>query len=221
MQDIVNHWQLIPISFDCLYSGFLSKPEQVKIIKQVIKYLCNKNAVIIVDPVLGDNGELYKVYNEKMINSMKELCEHAHFITPNLTEACLLLNESFKSHPYSIKEIENMIKKLSSIYDCNVIITSVHFNSNIISSVSFDKINNKICYTHNDKVPGDFHGTGDIFSSIIVSALLHGNDLGTSIKIAGDYVYNSLMYSNKMLINPKFGVNFESHLSKLKDYLEP
>ncbi len=107
---IVNHWKSLGLNFDAIYTGFLGSFEQIDIIDQVFELLKTPQTLIIVDPVMADNGELYKIFPKDFPKGMKKLCQKADILIPNLTEAALLLDEPYKPGPYTKEYID--VKKL-------------------------------------------------------------------------------------------------------------
>ena len=95
MNNYKNVWKELNINFDCIYSGFLGSEKQIDIVLDFV--LDNKDSLIVIDPVMGDNGILYDTFTENMCNKMKELVSIASIVTPNLTEACILTGEEYKN----------------------------------------------------------------------------------------------------------------------------
>ena len=96
MRKIINEWKGLNLKFDAIYTGYLGSPEQIHIVSDFIDGFKQKDSLIVIDPVLGDNGRLYAGYNEKMIPLMRELIKHADVITPNLTELFYLMDKPYK-----------------------------------------------------------------------------------------------------------------------------
>ena len=105
MENILNHWKYIDRKADALVSGYLANIKQVELVKKTLKEYVNKDGLYILDPVMADNGKLYKGFPSTFPTYMKELVKLAHIIIPNITEACLLLNKEYKEH-FSIYEIK-------------------------------------------------------------------------------------------------------------------
>ena len=114
MKKIMTHWKSLNLRFDAIYSGFLGNAAQIDTVSTAIRDFPDMNAVIMVDPVMGDNGEIYKTYTPEMCAGMHRLCENAHIITPNLTEACLLAGIPYDPSPDEKKALE-ILEKVSAI----------------------------------------------------------------------------------------------------------
>ena len=111
---IKKHWVNENFTFQSIYTGYLGNIAQIEMVKDFIKTFKNEKNLIIVDPAMADNGQLYPGFDHKFVSKMKELCKLADIIVPNLTEACLLLDLPYKKN-YTQKEVESIIKKLSKI----------------------------------------------------------------------------------------------------------
>lgn len=124
MQPIIDHWEKMDVAFDAVYSGFLGSYKQIHIVQRLIDTFSKENQLVVVDPVLGDNGKMYGPFNKKMVSEMKSLIQKANIITPNLTEMFLLLEKPF--HPdVSEGEIKEWMLKLSDSGPGTVVVTSV------------------------------------------------------------------------------------------------
>lgn len=120
----IQQWKNLDIEFDGIYSGYLGSPRQVAIVEEFIQTFQHSEQLIVVDPVLGDNGNLYPALHSDMVTQMRRLIKYADVITPNLTEMFLLLDKPFC--PYlSIEELKSNLVLMSESYSDIVIVTSV------------------------------------------------------------------------------------------------
>jgi len=124
MQSIIDHWKKLDVIFDAVYSGFLGSYKQIRIVQRLIETFSKENQLVVVDPVLGDNGKLYAPFNQKMVSEMKSLIQKANVITPNLTEMFLLLGKPFQPDAGE-DEIKKWILQLSDAGPEIVVVTSV------------------------------------------------------------------------------------------------
>jgi len=135
-----ENWELNNLKFDCMYSGFLGSQKQIDIIIDILnKMKANNNTLAVVDPVMGDHGKVYKTYNQEMINKMSELVKHADIITPNLTEACILLNKEYTNEKLSIEKLKDFLKRLSDIGPRVVVLTGIHTSTDEHANFCYDK----------------------------------------------------------------------------------
>ncbi|EKN39497.1 pyridoxamine kinase, partial [Clostridium botulinum CFSAN001627] len=113
LQAYINHWKSLNLDFNCIYSGYLGSVHQINIISNFIKYFKKKDTLVVIDPVMGDDCELYSAIDYEMVHKMREFIKLAHVITPNYTEACYLLNKDCSKCKISEKEVKKMLISLS------------------------------------------------------------------------------------------------------------
>ena len=187
MQPILDHWKRLELKFDGIYSGFLGSPQQTKIVASMIHDFSTTETLVMVDPVLGDNGSLYGPFDQEMVNSMKELICEAKIITPNLTEACFLLDEPYNPL-LDLKTIKAYARRLAEKGPTTVIITSVADKGSDSAVVAFDAANDRFWKVACHYLPAEYPGTGDTFSSVICGALLQGDSLPIALDRAIHFV---------------------------------
>ena len=130
MPSIKDHWAKENIKFDAVYTGYLCSPAQVNNVISAIKYIKNEETLIVVDPVMGDNGYSYSGFLKSFPSYMLRLCQKADIITPNVTEACLMLSEEYSPPPYTKKYIESLLLKLSQICKGTIVLTGACLSEN-------------------------------------------------------------------------------------------
>ena len=211
MEQYSNTWKKLNLNIDTIYSGFLGSSSQIDIVRNFIK--SNPHAFVIVDPVLGDNGELYPIFNNDTCTKMKDLVIHSNLITPNITEACLLLNKDYKDN-FSEEEVITIAKKLSELGPSKVIITGI-IRDNMIYNLSYDKEEDKAFTYGLEYNKCSYSGTGDIFVSIICGLITNNYDLEFAVKTASDFIYKCVSYTSKYEDDRNQGVMFEMFLNDL------
>lgn len=212
IQPISNHWQSLNINFDALYSGFLGSFEQIDLVADLFTTFRSNDTIVMVDPVMADNGVLYSIYSPEMAKGMAKLCAQADIIVPNLTEAAFLLDEDYIGESYSQEYIETLLKKLSALGAKKVVLTGVSFEKDKLGAAAFNSDTGKVSYAFNEKIDGYFHGTGDVFSSALLSALLNDFPLEKAIQIAVDYTLKCIILTEKFGQEKRYGVCFEKAL---------
>lgn len=209
MRPFMKHWQSLGIKFDAIYTGFLGSFEQLEIVKEFFDTFRTKDNIILVDPVMADNGELYSIFNSHFAIGMRSLCQKADIIVPNLTEAALLLDEPYCPGPYSQAYIEDILKKLSQLGPKKVVLTGVYFKDDELGAATYDRTTDVKEYAFTTKIPGYYHGTGDIFASALLAAILNGFCLNKAAEIAVNFTANSIRRTYRAKTDYRFGVNFE------------
>jgi pyridoxine kinase len=212
---ISDHWQSLDLKFDALYSGFLGSFEQIDLMANLFDRFGREDTLIMVDPVMADNGVLYSIYSPEMAKGMAKLCAKANIIVPNLTEAAFVLNEEYKGENYTREEIETMLRKLAALGPKEVVLTGISFKHDKLGAAAYDSTTDKVSYAFNEKVDGYFHGTGDIFGSTLLSALLNDFSLEEAIQIAVDYTHQSIVLTVEAVQERRYGVCFERALPYL------
>ena len=217
---IVNHWKSLNVKFDSIYTGYLGSIAQVEIVKETIKQLADENTLVLVDPVMADFGSLYKNFDNSFPAEMLKICKTADVITPNITEACLLTNTPYISGPYTKEFVESLIEKLKSVCDKKIVLTGVYFDNEKLGVATYDNETKKINYCFTEKHEGVYHGTGDIFACVLLTALLNGKSLETAASIAQKITSEAIKATKEEKTDVRFGVRFESQLPKLIELLK-
>ena len=183
--DALKHYIAAGLDFDCIYSGFLASEEQVTHCLEVMDSF--KTALRVVDPVMGDNGKRYRTYNETLCRRMGELVAEADIITPNLTEASILLDSSYPLAPLTISEAKQYLVKLSQKGPKIVVITGAHLADGEVCNIGFDREHNAFWRVSYEMIPKNYPGTGDIFASILTGGILLGDSLPIAIERATQF----------------------------------
>jgi len=218
MQPISTHWKSLNICFDAIYTGFLGSFEQLDLVTKFFDTFGTKDNLILVDPVMADNGELYKIFSPEFALGMRKLCEKADIIVPNLTEAALLLGESYRPGPYSSAYIEDVLKKLSALGPQKIVLTGVFFNDEELGAAAYDAANGEITYSFEKRIPGYYHGTGDVFGSALLAAVMNDFPLNEAAAIAVSFTASAIRKTAQAGTDVRFGVNFEQTIPEfLKD----
>lgn len=217
---ITEHWKSLDLHFSSIYSGFLGSPEQVDIVSHFIDTFNSDNTLVYVDPVMADEGQLYSVFDDHMVDKMRELCQKADLLLPNITEACFLLRQPYQPGPYTRDYIEKLVRDLSAMGPEKVVLTGVYFDDEKLGAACYDRAEDKVEYAFSEKVPGQFHGTGDIFGSFCLAALLNGKSLLDSTQFAVDLTTACILRTVARETERREGVDFEGVLPKMMKRLE-
>ncbi len=229
MGEISAHWKSIGTDFDAIYSGFLGSYEQIDMLARFIKDFSLKNdgkkAFIAVDPVMGDDGELYSTYDNELMLGMSRLCYGADLITPNLTEACFLLSEKYPAHTPKKEEAMEMAgylsKRLTEEFGCKrAVITGIPAvgddRSGIMISAAIEDTG-ELCFHSVPLMPRSYPGTGDVFASVLLGEMLLQKDFKRSVAFASDFVCRITELSQHYRTPIRDGLVIEPYLSMLMD----
>lgn len=211
---IAKHWKQEKFNFDGIYTGYLGSIEQIDILKEFFKQFKTPDNFIFIDPVMADNGKLYAGFDANFVKEMKKLCKMSDIIVPNLTEASYMLEKEYKEI-YSEQEIKDILIELSNLGPKYVVLTGVSFKDNKLGVMSYNKETNEFFTYFKEKIPAKYHGTGDIFASTLVGAITNNNTLEEGLKIAVDYVWETINDTYKTNKKDAYGVNFETKIPYL------
>lgn len=214
---IVNHWQTLSLNFDSIYTGYLGSIKQLDIVTTLFQQLKGDKTLLFIDPVMGDNGHLYTHFSCDFPQQMARFCQHADIITPNITEALLMLNEPYREGPYQQDYIESILKRLAALGPKLVVLTGVYLidSASEIGVAAYDQKVERVIYQFATKIRGTYHGTGDIFASSLLAALLNDQPLTKALSIAIEFTVNSIKRTKEAGSDIRYGVNFEAGLSTL------
>ena len=213
---ICQVWKKENLVFDAIYTGYLGSAKQIGYVADIFDTTASENCIKVVDPAMADHGKLYPSFDMAFVEVMKDLCKKADFVLPNLTEACLLTGIPYSTE-YDRSFIDQLLEGLTAIGCKNVILTGVSYVPNKTGVVVL-KDGNYQYYEH-DKMGNNCHGTGDVYASTFVGALLRGKAPFEAAKIAADYTVDCIKETMK-LSNHWYGVAFEPVLGKLIDTLK-
>lgn len=206
---IENHWKKENFKFDAIYTGYLGSFEQLKIVSDFFDCFKDEKTLVVVDPAMADNGELYKGFTEKFAKSMACLCGKADVVLPNLTEACFMLGKEYIAAGYTKEYIKDILKELTEIGPRYAVLTGMSFEDSKLGVMCYDKEKDEFFEYYNEKVPVSFHGTGDIFASAFTGALMNDMSVCDALKVAVDYTLECIKKTVADENYNWYGVNFE------------
>lgn len=210
-----KQWKQLGLKFDALYSGFLGSYEQIQLVSDFFDAFRSDSGLVLVDPVMADNGKLYPTITPAMAEDMKKLCCKADLIVPNLTEAAFLLGETYREGPYDRAYIENIMRRLADLGPELVVLTGVWFHEGLLGAAGYNRSTGAVSYAFSPRVPGSYHGTGDVFASTLLAGLLNGMSLPNAMQLAADFTVGSIRRTKEAGTDVRFGVNFEAGLPGL------
>lgn len=205
-------WKNLNVNFDFIYSGFLGSKNQIEIVSNFIDE--NKDVKVLVDPILGDEGVLYPIFDMEMCEKIKNLVKKSYIITPNLTEALLLTNNSLENLNLDDEKIKEILIKLSNLGPKKVIITGI-IKENHVINFGYDKEKNEYFKVQKNYNKKSFSGTGDIFSSIVCALTVRGFDLKYTVEVASNFIYDVVSFTSKFDTDRNDGIMFEMFLNEL------
>ena len=215
---IKNHWKSENVEFDAIYTGYLGTEEEIETVKDLIKDFKTENNLIFVDPAMGDNGKLYPAFDEAYAKKNATLCGVADVIVPNITEACFMTDTEYKES-YDEAYIKDLLKRLAELGSKTVILTGVSLSEGKTGVMGLDTVKNEFFSYQNNKIDATYHGTGDVFSSVAVGALMNDLSFTDALKVAADYTADTIKVTLDNPKKPWYGVDFEATIPELVDTL--
>lgn len=212
MLPIAERWAREGFRFSALYSGFLGSAKQIDIVERIFDMLKREDTLIMVDPVMGDGGRLYRTYTEEMANGMARLCAKADIIVPNMTEAARLLGTEYREIPHDKQEIEDILRGLCAIGAKRAVLTGVSFDGEAVGCASYDSEAGEYSFCFLPRIEGSFHGTGDLFASALLGGLLNGKALSEACLLATEFTHRCIKTTAERAADRRFGAKFEEHL---------
>lgn len=216
MRDCFAHWKALNLRFDAVYSGFLNAPQQIELIVKFLQDSRQTGQMVVIDPVLGDHGKLYGVTHPEMVAGMRGYIRYGDLLTPNLTEAALLLNEPYPS-TLREDELRSWLVRLSDYGPNMVIITSVPDGDTLdrMAVIAYQQDRQQFWKVGYDVLPANFPGTGDLFTSVVVGRLLHDDTLPEAMTRAVQFVSQAIQVTLAQGSPVKEGVLLEAVLADL------
>lgn len=214
IRPISAHWKSLNLKIDAVYTGYLGSFEQLTLVSELIRDFRRPDSVVLVDPVMADNGKLYPLFTMDFVAGMRKLCGIADIIVPNLTEAALMLGEEYRES-YDRAYIETTLKKLAAIGPRKVVLSGVSFEPNKLGAAAYDSATDTISYYFAERVDGYYHGTGDVFGSALLAAVMNGFSLSDSIRVAVEYTVGAIRRTKAAGTDIRYGVDFENEIPNL------
>lgn len=202
---ILAHWRSLSLTFDCIYSGYLGSIEQIELVSEIRREFLKKGGKFIVDPVMGDDGKLYRGFTAEYVEKMRALCKQADFILPNMTEACYL---SDLPYPLTTQTANEAICKLRQLCPSPILTGITQANKIYVYFANGGEIHS----VSHENVEGFFCGAGDVFASAFVGCLARNKSVSESVRLASDFVTAAIRRSETEVPDKKFGLNFEAEI---------
>ena len=212
---VAAHWKSLGLEFQAVYSGFLGSERQIAIVEDFLREFRGADTAAVIDPVMGDHGEVYQTYTPAMCAGMARLAELADVITPNLTEAALLLGVPYDALPAGEAGCREVVERLSLAGRRSVVLTGASTAPELTGAMCFDAKTGRTEAVQTRRVPQEFHGTGDVFASVLTGALVQGASLPDAVRQAVDFVRACAERTAKAGIPMREGVEFEPLLGLL------
>ena len=213
MGRIAEHWAAMDLQFDAIYSGFLGSADQVDTVARFFDTFKKSDTAVIVDPVMGDHGTAYRTCTPELCRGMRVLAENSDVITPNLTEAALLLDRPYEEIRQS--DAYEVVRRLSLGGRRSVVLTGYSSESGQTGALCFDRDSGESKAVQTPREPQDFSGTGDLFARVLAGGVARGVPLFQAAQAAADFVRDCIARTLAEGLTEQDGVDFEPLLGQL------
>jgi pyridoxine kinase len=220
VEPITAHWKSLDVRTDAIYTGYLGSERQQQLIAQLFSDFRGSDTLILVDPAMADQGKLYPAFDERFALGMRDLCAQADIIAPNITEASLMLEKPYPGEDYDQAWIEQTLRELADLGPAQVVLTGVSFTPESLGAAAFNRTTGSVDYYFTERIAGYYHGTGDIYSSALLAALLNDKPLAEAIRVACEFTVGAIRRTHDAQTDPKYGVDFEHELGHLIELLK-
>lgn len=212
MLPMARHWHSLGLHFDVIYCGYLGSERQIEIVLEILRLLKSDDTVVLVDPVMGDFGRLYTHFASDFPKKLRPLCERADIIVPNITEACLLTDMPY-SENHGRECAERLIAGLEKICCSDIVLTGVGENDRLGAACLSKSGGLSFCFA--EKTPGVYHGSGDVFCSVMCGSLMRGDDLRAAVSAAVKFTAAAIKRTCAEGIDTRYGLIFEPELWRI------
>lgn len=224
MEYFRQEWEKMQVQFDGIYTGFVAGEAQIRHIFRFLDTFYGENTFLLVDPVMGDEGQVYKLFTPRLLQRMKELAMQADVLTPNLTELCLLAGADYgklgglKGEKELSEAAGDLAESLMESGPETVVVTGIRFEDaksgkRMIGNLAVDKSGRRMSAF--PYIGGSFSGTGDLFASVIAGGIARGEDIFRIMDLAGNFIERAMKDSMAERADRNDGTNFEKYLGML------
>ena len=213
MRRISAHWSQLSLHFQAIYTGFLGSAPQINLVEDFLRRFHAPDTLLVMDPVMGDHGTPYKTCTPALRQGLRELVAQADVITPNLTEAAILLDIPY--HESQTADASELVRALSLQGQRSVVLTGYAAAPGQVGALCYDRDARQVEAVQTARVPQDFPGTGDLFASVLTGALTRGAPLLQAARTAVDFVGSCVARSVAEGAGKAEGVDFEPLLRQL------
>lgn len=215
LSPILGHWAAEGVTFDGLYVGYLGARRQIALMEELLTRFTFP--MVMIDPVMGDHGRLYRGFDEAYVQDMTALCAKAEVVVPNVTEAALLTGMEYRAPEEGY--VRALLQDLTARGPRLAIVTGVGDSPEATGAMGYDRETGEFYRYHQEKLPQTYHGTGDIFSSVFAGGMILGKDWREAVGLAAEFTSRSI--AGTTTADRRYGVQFEQALPWLVKTLTP
>ena len=222
MKHFTQMWQRLGFCFDGIYTGFLAEVSQVEEIFRFLQVFRKKDTFLLVDPIMGDDGERYPGFDDALCSAIRDLTRQATLLTPNLTELCLLTGADYGALTAGHGE-ENYLNRVAKVAEgllsgctTQVVVTGIRQSldgEEIFSNLIIERGQQEVVAARAEG--GSFSGTGDLLASILCGGAMRGMALKDSVALAAEFIGKAIRRTRQEPYDRHDGIAFEPFLPML------
>ena len=213
LTEALAHYRTLGLPMECVYTGYLGSSAQVALCRELFAEW--PDAMKVVDPVMGDHGKLYHGFTPELVQGIRELTAHADVITPNMTEAALLLDEAPGTAPLSLGQARSMLARLSALGPGVVVITGAALTTGEYANLCYDRERGGYWKSVSEYLPVRYPGTGDLCAAVLTAGLMQGDSPAMAMDRATRYVEITVKTTFGYGADPREGAMLERTLGWL------
>ena len=212
LDDYIAEWRKLNLRFNAIQTGFLGSREQVDFVLRFLAAFRTPETIVCIDPVMGDYGKLYPTYDKHLAESMRGFLDVADILTPNLTEACFLADEPYRTD-FSDTELAALCEKLAARHADRIVISGIPRGDTLVNFIYETGRGTSLCVE--PRIGADRSGTGDVFASVILGDAVNGVDFAASVRKASKFTASAVRRSVELGIPEKDGLAIEEVLREI------
>ena len=212
---IAKHWKSLGLRFDAIYTGYLGSTRQLSLVSELIDDFRTEDSTVLVDPVMADHGKMYVHFDPAFAAGMAKLCAKADIVVPNMTEAAFLLGETYHPGPHPREYVAGLLGRLCALGPKQAVVTGVLTDGGELGAACLDTRTGALHFAFQEKIEGFYHGTGDVFGSALLAALMNGRPLPKAAETAVRFTQRAIARTKAAGTDLRFGVDFEAELPAL------
>lgn len=215
IRPITDHWKKEGFTFDTIYTGYLGSVRQMDLVREIVKKFDSpRRPLVVIDPVMADYGKLYAGFDETYAKENAKYCSLADIIMPNLTEAHFMTGLPYLE-TYDRSYIMDMLDALLNLGPRWAVLTGVSFQEGKTGVMAKNRDSGEVFQYEQDKIPANYHGTGDLFASTAAGGLTLGMSLPQALELAAWYTRETILLTYESGKKDAYGVDFEATLPAL------
>ena len=192
LEPTLKVWDELGFTYDAVALGYLLNNEQLELIEAFVgKHRAEREAkglrfTVFMDPIMGDNGELYQGNTMERVTIVREMTKSADYLTPNATEATFLAEKYVGQIEFTATEAKDLAVTLHELSGATCIVTSINIDHKE-SIIIYDGKSYEV-YPYLEIPDTKYAGTGDIFAALLLGKIMQEMPLAQAVIETADTI---------------------------------